>query len=93
MARLVAFIILLIPGLMAAGGIKIMRDSLFGLSVFSPDQKEELISATPFLPIWLQFIIGLVMFLVGLGFFAGFLLRRDRRKGRVQERFVQKKRP
>ncbi|MFD1926610.1 DUF2627 domain-containing protein [Sporosarcina siberiensis] len=93
MARLVAFIILLIPGVMAAGGIKIMRDSLFGLSVFTPDQQEELISATPLLPIWLQFMIGLVMFLVGLGFFAGFLLRRDRRKGRVQERFVQKKRP
>ncbi len=30
------------------------------------------------------------MFAAGLGFFAGFLLRRDRRKGRVQERFKQK---
>lgn len=90
MARLVAFIILLIPGVIAAGGIKIMRDSLFGLSVFTPDQQEELVTTTPLLPIWLQFIIGLVMFLVGIGFFAGFLLRRDRRKGRVQDRFAQK---
>ncbi len=31
MARLAAFIVLLIPGIIAAGGIKIMRDSLFGI--------------------------------------------------------------
>ena len=30
MARLAAFIVLLIPGLFAAGGIKLMRDSIFG---------------------------------------------------------------
>lgn len=30
MARLAAFIVMLIPGLMAAGGIKFMRDTLFG---------------------------------------------------------------
>ena len=29
MARLAAFIVMLIPGLMAAGGIKFMRDTLF----------------------------------------------------------------
>ena len=31
MARLAAFMYLLIPGLFAAGGIKIMRDSIFGV--------------------------------------------------------------
>ncbi|BAQ11206.1 yqzf protein [Bacillus sp. OxB-1] len=78
MARLMAFIVLLIPGLIAAWGIKLMRDALFGI-LYSP---------IPFG--WLQFLIGLLMMAGGIGFFAGFLLRRDRRTGRVQERFKQK---
>lgn len=78
MARLAAFIVLLIPGLFAAGGIKLMRDAIFGI-LFKP---------FPF--IWLQFIVGLLLFAAGLGFFAGFLLRRDRKNQRVQERFKQK---
>ncbi len=78
MARLAAFIVLLIPGLFAAGGIKLMRDSIFGI-LFNP---------FPF--IWLQFIVGFLLFAAGLGFFAGFLLRRDRKNQRVQERFKQK---
>lgn len=78
MARLAAFIVLLIPGIMAAGGIKLMRDSLYGI-VFSP-----------FFNSSLQFIAGLVMLALSLGFFAGFLLRRDQKNGRVQERFMPK---
>ena len=78
MARLAAFIVLLIPGLFAAGGIKLMRDSIFGV-LFNP---------FPF--IWLQFVVGFLLFAGGLGFLQDFLLRRDRRKGRVQERFKQK---
>ncbi|HLR11065.1 MAG TPA: DUF2627 domain-containing protein [Sporosarcina sp.] len=81
MARLAAFIVLLIPGLIAAGGIKLMRDSLYGIIFF------------PFTYSWLQFLIGLIMLTLGIGFFAGFLLHRDRKKGRVQERFVKKDKP
>lgn len=75
MARFAAFIVMLIPGLMAAGGIKFMRDTLFG----------KLISPFPFL--WLQFVVGIIFFVVGFGFFAGFLLHRDRKKGKVAPRF------
>ena len=75
MARLIAFIVLLIPGIGAALGIKLMRDSLFG-HLFSP---------FPF--IWMQFLGGFILFAAGLGFFAGFLLRRDRRKNRVSDKF------
>lgn len=81
MARLAAFIVLLIPGIFAAGGIKFMRDALYGI-VFAP-----------FMQGWIQFIVGLIMFLLGLGFFAGFLLHRDRKQGRVQERFMRKEKP
>ncbi len=79
MARLAAFIVLLIPGLFAAGGIKLMRDALYGI-VFNP-----------FMVGWLQFLVGFILFGAGLGFFAGFLLHRDRKNGRVQQRFAKKK--
>lgn len=78
MARFAAFIVMLIPGLMAVAGIKFMRDTLFG----------KLIDPFPFL--WLQFVIGIVLFLIGFGFFAGFLLRRDRKKGNISNRFQKK---
>lgn len=81
MARLAAFIVLLIPGIFAAGGIKLMRDSLYGIVFF------------PFAVSWLQFLVGLIIFIAGLAFFAGFLLRRDQKNGRVQERFAKKKKP
>ncbi|GGG18243.1 hypothetical protein GCM10007425_10880 [Lysinibacillus alkalisoli] len=78
MARFAAFLVLLVPGVMAAGGIKLMRDTLFG----------KLIAPLPFL--WLQFIIGVILFVIGFGFFAGFLLHRDRKNGKVAQRFQKK---
>ncbi|MET1014222.1 MAG: DUF2627 domain-containing protein [Paenisporosarcina sp.] len=79
MARMLAFLVLLIPGLLAASGIKLIRDTLFG----------KLIGPFPFL--WLQLLIGILCFIIGLGFFAGFLLHRDRKNGKVQEKFAKKK--
>jgi len=80
MARTLAFIVLLIPGIMAAGGIKLIRDTIFG----------KLIDPIPFLE--LQLVIGLLLVIVGIGFFAGFLLNRDRKNGKVQARFAKDKR-
>ena len=48
MARMAAFIVLLIPGLMAAAGIKFMRDTLFSNLIF------------PFPWLWLQFVVGII---------------------------------
>lgn len=90
MGRLAAFIVLLIPGLFAAGGIKLMRDSLFGLPIFTADAGERASATAPFLPFWLQFLIGFIMLALSLGFFAGFLLNRDRKNGRAQEKFMKK---
>ncbi|WP_332645238.1 DUF2627 domain-containing protein [Lysinibacillus sp. 54212] len=78
MARMAAFIVLLIPGLMAAAGIKFMRDTLFGILIY------------PFPWIWLQFVVGIAFFILGFGFFAGFLLHRDRKKGKVSTRWQKK---
>jgi Protein of unknown function (DUF2627) len=78
MSRLIALIIMLIPGAFAALGIKLMRDMLFGI----------LQPPIPYL--WLQFVLGLVFFVAGLGFIAGFVLHRDRKRNKVQPRFTKK---
>ena len=78
MARIIALILLLIPGVLAGYGIKLMRDMLFG----------KLLSPFPYL--WLQFISGLIFFILGLGFVAGFVLHRDRKRNTVQDRFKKR---
>ncbi|OCS90894.1 DUF2627 domain-containing protein [Caryophanon latum] len=75
MGRFLAFLVLCIPTIAAAAGIKLMRDTLFS----------HLIAPIPWL--WLQFIVGLVLFALGFSFFAGFLLHRDRKSGKVAPRF------
>lgn len=75
MTRIIALIIMLIPGFIAALGIKLMRDMVFG------------ILQAPFTHLGLQFLAGLVFFLGGLAFVAGFILHRDRKKNKVQALF------
>ncbi|MED3624411.1 DUF2627 domain-containing protein [Neobacillus thermocopriae] len=75
MKRIIALIILVIPGVLAAWGIKLMRDMAFG------------ILQSPFNQLWLQFLVGFILFLGGLGFIAGFILHRDRKRNKVQARF------
>jgi uncharacterized membrane protein len=75
MDRILALIIMVIPGFLAALGIKLMRDMVFG------------ILQAPFSSLVLQFLSGLVLFVLGLGFIAGFILHRDRKRNTVQARF------
>jgi hypothetical protein len=75
MIRIIALIILVIPGAIAALGIKLMRDMTFG------------ILQAPFPNLWLQFLVGLIFFIGGLGFVAGFIFHRDRKKNKVQTKF------
>lgn len=75
MGRFLAFLVLCIPAILAAAGIKFIRDTLFGVLI------------APFPWLWLQFIVGIVSCIIGIGFFAGFLLHRDRKIGKVAPRF------
>ncbi|RFU69807.1 DUF2627 domain-containing protein [Peribacillus saganii] len=75
MKRLIAFVILFIPGALAAYGIKLMRDMVFG------------ILQHPFTLLWVQLLAGLILTVGGIGFIAGFVLHRDRKKQKVQDRF------
>lgn len=70
--RTIAWLMLIIPGIIAGVGIKWMRDAFF-------DQQEALF---PFL--WMQFIAGLVAFALGMLFIGGFILHRERKKGNVR---------
>ena len=75
MSRLIALMILVLPGVLAVYGIKLMRDMVFGI----------LQSPFPSLP--LQFVCGLLFVILGIGFIAGFILHRDRKRNKVQDRF------
>ncbi len=79
MSRIIALIIMVIPGLIAAYGIKLMRDMTFGI----------LQPPIPFL--WVQFMLGLLFFLGGLSFVAGFIFYRDRKRNKVQKKFSRNK--
>ncbi|MCD7033222.1 DUF2627 domain-containing protein [Metabacillus sp. GX 13764] len=79
MARFLALCIMLVPGILAAWGIKLMRDMMFG------------VLNAPFQSLSLQFLCGLVFFAGGLSFVAGFIFYRDRKRSKVQERFQKRR--
>jgi hypothetical protein len=79
MIRIFALLIMVIPGVLAGYGIKLMRDMLFG------------ILQSPFPSLWLQFTAGLLLFAGGLSFVAGFVFYRDRKRNKVQKKFQRTK--
>lgn len=74
MARIIAVLLLFIPGALAAFGIKLMRDALFS------DFYSILFNVE------IQFIVGLVLFIAGLAFVGGFVVHRDRKKNLVKRK-------
>lgn len=78
MKKILALLILVIPGILAAIGVKYMRDSMFG------------IVNDPFTLTVVQFIIGLLMTVFGVWFIGGYLLNRERKNKRAQEKFLEK---
>ncbi|WP_156290847.1 DUF2627 family protein [Oceanobacillus salinisoli] len=65
--RMIALLLLLIPGLIAVFGIKLMRDSMFS------DYYYILLNTG------VQFFVGLVLFILGFFFIGGFIVYRDRK--------------
>jgi len=68
MARIIAAILLFVPGIIGAIGIKIMRDALFA------DVTAYLLNQG------VQFIVGFIMFIAGLAFIGGFIYHRDKKR-------------
>lgn len=78
MRKILALIILVIPGILAAIGIKYMRDSMFG------------IVNDPFTLTVVQFVIGLLMAVFGIWFIGGYILYREKKNKRAQDKFLKK---
>jgi hypothetical protein len=75
MQRYIALFIVVLPALLAVYGIKQMRDIFFGFLNF------------PYPYLWVQFIAGLLSFILGLAFVGGFIFYRDKKRNKVQSKF------
>jgi hypothetical protein len=79
MQRLIALIIVVIPVILAVLGIKLIRDMSFG--ILQP----------PIPMLWLQFLIGVLCLVGGMYLIGGFIFHRDKKREKIQKRFIQKK--
>jgi hypothetical protein len=68
--RIIAWLILIVPGILAGIGIKWMRDSFF----------DQLAYYFPYL--WMQLIAGVLAFGLGIYFIGGFIFFREKKKRR-----------
>lgn len=75
MTRLIALLILVIPGAIAAIGVKLMRDTIFNYI------------NSPFTALWQQLLTGFLGFLLGVTFIGGWVFYRDRKRNYVANRF------
>lgn len=76
--RIIALILLIIPALIAMIGWNMMKNGIYsymGENSFP----------------YLSFILGLLLFLIGLSFVAGFVFHRDKKRKLLQPRFLRKK--
>ncbi|SDH51776.1 Protein of unknown function [Alteribacillus persepolensis] len=79
--RVIALLVLVIPGFLAVLGIKLMRDMLF--QVLHP----------PFPFLWMQFLSGLLLLVFGIWFISGFVFYRDRKNKKVEIHYETKPAP
>lgn len=81
--RLVAALLIAVPGLIATYGFLAMKDSIF--AIFDPDlsQRGFLLG---------KFLLGLLLFSLGVGFIGGWIFYRDRKRNYVAPRFKANRR-
>ncbi len=77
--RIVALILLVIPGILATYGIKLVRDAAF-FGMLNPI----------FFNLIIQLIVGILFIIIGLGFIGGFILHRDRKRNKTKGKFENK---
>jgi polyferredoxin len=79
MQRLIALILVLIPVILAVLGIKLIRDMTF--AILQP----------PIPNLWLQFLVGAIFLIGGLYLIGSFIFHRDKKRNKLQKRFIEKK--
>ncbi|MGG4142938.1 DUF2627 domain-containing protein [Paenibacillus algorifonticola] len=84
-ARLVAILLLVIPGILACIGFLKMKNAVYNYFVsFGYDDIQPNFE-------WLPFLLGLLMFAIGVGFIGGWTFFRDRKRNYVASRFRPKR--
>jgi hypothetical protein len=86
LSRLIAVLLLVIPGVGAAYGFLLMKDSLFTYFV---DMGNVGVQTPSFA--WGKFILGFILFLIGVGFIGGWIFFRDRKHNYLSSRFRPKR--
>jgi hypothetical protein len=77
--RFIAFLVIVVPMIIATIGVKLLRDSLFNTGYFIH------------LGVGIQVIIGLILLLSGSLFVAGFIQRRDEKKKQLKLKRLKQK--
>ncbi|MFC3900787.1 DUF2627 domain-containing protein [Aliicoccus persicus] len=78
MKKFIALMLLVIPVIIAGIGIKLIRDSMFG------------IINDPFTVVYMQFIIGVILMMLGIWFVAGYIMNRENKHKRLKESLRKK---
>lgn len=78
MKKLIALMLLVIPVIIAGIGIKLIRDSMFG------------IINDPFTAVYLQFIVGALLAVLGTWFVAGYIMNRENKHKRLKNSLKKK---
>ena len=85
--RLIAILLLVVPGFAATYGFLEMKDVVFDyMAAHGHDASSPVFD-------WLRFVWGLILFVFGVGFVGGWIFYRDRKRNYVAPRFREKKKP
>jgi hypothetical protein len=87
--RIIAILLLVIPGWMAAYGFLEVKNTIFDYMAAHGDENP---TEAPRLA-WGRLIKGAVLFLIGTGFIGGWIFYRDRKRNYVAPRFKARKKP
>lgn len=77
--RFIAILLLVIPGFIATYGFLAMKDAFF--AQFGPSHF-----------LWAKFLLGFVLFVLGVSFIGGWIFFRDRKRNYLSSRFRKKRR-
>jgi hypothetical protein len=84
-SRLIAVLLLVIPGIGAAYGFLLMKEALYDYFAQTGN-----VDVTPYFA-WGMFILGAVLFLCGIAFIGGWTFYRDRKRNYLSPRFRAKR--
>lgn len=86
LSRLLAVVLLVVPGIGAAYGFLLMKNSLFD---YFADMGNMALQTPSFA--WGYFIIGFILFFAGISFIGGWIFFRDRKRNYLAPRFRPKR--